>query len=253
MIPKGGDMGGTRLEGGAPSWDMQARGCGMAGAVCALELECWRAFAAMPDEPDTAGHFACQALADGNGRCCGHASRTGDGTRAGRRQSLSLLPCLQPTVSREPGQAGRPAAAARRVYATLALDPLPGRPGRECGWAAAVGIMTDFLAHYKGERLLLCPGGPAAGRASATTGTHALRPENILTEKRNFTMKKAAFATALLTACFLSACGSQKTDSNDLCRTNPPQDPRKARELDPEFSVDDEDTGETAERSRTRS
>ena len=29
-------------------------------------------------------------------------------------------------------------------------------------------------------------------------------------------MKKLLFATALLTALFLSACGSQKADSNDL-------------------------------------
>ena len=45
---------------------------------------------------------------------------------------------------------------------------------------------------------------------------------------------------------FLSACGSQKADSNDLAN-QPATRPEEGAELDPEFSVDDEDTGETAE------
>lgn len=59
-------------------------------------------------------------------------------------------------------------------------------------------------------------------------------------------MKKLLFATALLTALFLSACGSQKADSNDLAN-QPATRPEEGAELDPEFSVDDEDTDETAE------
>ena len=59
-------------------------------------------------------------------------------------------------------------------------------------------------------------------------------------------MKKLLFATALLTALFLSACGSQKADSNDLAN-QPATRPEEGAKLDPEFSVDDEDTGETAE------
>ena len=59
-------------------------------------------------------------------------------------------------------------------------------------------------------------------------------------------MKKLLFATALLTALFLFACGSQKADSNDLAN-QPATRPEEGAELDPEFSVDDEDTGETAE------
>ena len=59
-------------------------------------------------------------------------------------------------------------------------------------------------------------------------------------------MKKLLFATALLTALFLSACSSQKADSNDLAN-QPATRPEEGAELDPEFSVDDEDTGETAE------
>ena len=59
-------------------------------------------------------------------------------------------------------------------------------------------------------------------------------------------MKKLLFATAMLTALFLSACGSQKAESNDLAN-QPATRPEEGAELDPEFSVDGEDTGETAE------
>ena len=59
-------------------------------------------------------------------------------------------------------------------------------------------------------------------------------------------MKKLLFATALLTSFLLSACGSQKADSDDLAN-QPATRPEEGVELDPEFSVDDEDTGETAE------
>ena len=58
-------------------------------------------------------------------------------------------------------------------------------------------------------------------------------------------MKKLLFATALLTSLLLSACGSQKADSDDLAN-QPATRPEEGAELDPEFSVD-EDTGETAE------
>lgn len=58
-------------------------------------------------------------------------------------------------------------------------------------------------------------------------------------------MKKLLFATALLTSLLLSACGSQKADSDDLAN-QPATRPEEGAELDPEFSVA-EDTGETAE------
>ena len=43
-------------------------------------------------------------------------------------------------------------------------------------------------------------------------------------------MKKLLFATALLTALFLSACGSQKADSNDLAN-QPATRPEEGAEL----------------------
>ncbi|MED9883959.1 hypothetical protein, partial [Gemmiger sp.] len=59
-------------------------------------------------------------------------------------------------------------------------------------------------------------------------------------------MKKLLFATALLTSLLLSACGNQKADSDDLAN-QPATRPEEGAELDPEFSVDEEETGETAE------
>ena len=58
-------------------------------------------------------------------------------------------------------------------------------------------------------------------------------------------MKKLLFATALLTSLLLSACGNQKADSDDLAN-QPATRPEEGTELDPEISVDDEDTGEPA-------
>ena len=56
----------------------------------------------------------------------------------------------------------------------------------------------------------------------------------------------------MLTALFLSACGSQKADSNDLAN-QPATRPEEGAELDPEFSVDDEIPVRPPNRSRTRS
>ena len=47
-------------------------------------------------------------------------------------------------------------------------------------------------------------------------------------------MKKLLFATALLTSLLLSACGSQKADSDDLAN-QPATRPEEGAELDPEF------------------
>lgn len=57
-------------------------------------------------------------------------------------------------------------------------------------------------------------------------------------------MKKLLFATALLTALLLSACG-KKTD--DDLMNQPASTPEAGMEIDPEFSVDPEDTAENAQ------
>ena len=57
-------------------------------------------------------------------------------------------------------------------------------------------------------------------------------------------MKKLLFATALLAALLLSACG-KKTD--DDLMSQPASTPEAGMEIDPEFSVDPEDTAENAQ------
>ena len=57
-------------------------------------------------------------------------------------------------------------------------------------------------------------------------------------------MKKLLFATALLAALLLSACG-KKTD--DDLMNQPASTPEAGMEIDPEFSVDQEDTTENAQ------
>ena len=57
-------------------------------------------------------------------------------------------------------------------------------------------------------------------------------------------MKKLLFATSLLAALLLSACG-KKTD--DDLMNQPASTPEAGMEIDPEFSVDPEDTAENAQ------
>lgn len=57
-------------------------------------------------------------------------------------------------------------------------------------------------------------------------------------------MKKLLFATALLAALLLSACG-KKTD--DDLMNQPASTPEAGMEIDPEFNVDPEDTAENAQ------
>ena len=65
-------------------------------------------------------------------------------------------------------------------------------------------------------------------------------------------MKKLLFATALLTALFLSACGSQRLTATIL-RTNLPQDPRKARSWTRSSALTTRIPVRPPNRSRTRS
>ena len=133
--------------------DMQAVGCGMARALFALP--CWAAadtvlaFAAMPDEPDTAAMLR-RTLADGKRSparpWAGAAPRW-----TGWRYRVCLCCSPVPTASREP-PADPPAADPGGDAATLARRSLVWLPGRTaCGWAARWGHATVFWHSIRGK------------------------------------------------------------------------------------------------------
>ena len=127
--------------------DMQAVGCGMARALFALP--CWAAadtvlaFAAMPDEPDTAAILR-QALADGK-RLLLPRVRSRTEMDWVEIPSLSLLQPGAYGIPEPP--ADRPAADPGGYAATLALIPClaAGTDG------VRLGIMTVFWHNIRGK------------------------------------------------------------------------------------------------------
>lgn len=163
--------------------DMQAVGCGMARALFALP--CWAAaytvlaFAAMPDEPDTAAILR-RALADGK-RLLLPRVRSRAEMDWVEIPSLSLL---QPGAYGIPEpSADRPAADPGGYAATLALIPClaVGTDGVRLGRGG--GYYDRFLAQYKGERLLLCPAAALLADLPADDWDARFAPDEILTEK----------------------------------------------------------------------
>ena len=146
--------------------DMAAVGRGMAQALFSLPQ--WQsagavlAFAAMPDEPDTA-EILRRALADGK---------------------RLLLPRVRPGAFgiQEP-PADLPAADPAGYAAALALVPClaASRDGVRLGRGG--GYYDRFLAHYKGAGLLLCPEALLLDELPCDDWDARFAPENILTEK----------------------------------------------------------------------
>ena len=142
--------------------DMAAVGRGMAQALFSLPQ--WQsagavlAFAAMPDEPDTA-EILRRALADG------------------KRLLLPGAFGIQ-----EP-PADLPAADPAGYAAALALVPClaASRDGVRLGRGG--GYYDRFLAHYKGAGLLLCPEALLLDELPCDDWDVRFAPENILTEK----------------------------------------------------------------------
>ena len=163
--------------------DMQAVGRGMAETLFALPQ--WKnadtvlAFAAMPDEPDT-DLILRRALADSKRLLLPRVlSRTEmDWVEI---PDLGLLRPGAYGILEPP--AGLPAVDPAECAAPLALVPClaAGRDGVRLGRGG--GYYDRFLAHYKGERLLLCPEAVVADTLPCDAWDARFAPEEILTEK----------------------------------------------------------------------
>lgn len=189
MIPQKEGCGITKQE--ARRWakaqrtalDMQAVGRGMTAALTALP--CWAAadtvlaFAAMPDEPDTAA-LLHRALTDGKRLLLPRVQSKTEMDWV----EIPALRLLRPGAFgiQEP-PADLPAADPAGYAAALALVPClaASRDGVRLGRGG--GYYDRFLAHYKGAGLLLCPEALLLDELPCDDWDARFAPENILTEK----------------------------------------------------------------------
>ena len=137
------------------------------------------AFAAMPDEPDTA-EILRRALADGKRLLL---PRVRSKTEMDWVE-IPALRLLRPGAFgiQEP-PADLPAADPAGYAAALALVPCltASRDGVRLGRGG--GYYDRFLAHYKGAGLLLCPEALLLDELPCDDWDARFAPENILTEK----------------------------------------------------------------------
>lgn len=163
--------------------DRQAVGRAMAAEV--TSLPCWAAadtvlaFAAMPDEPDTAVLLRC-ALADGK-RLLLPRVRSKTEMDWVEIPDLNLLRPGAYGIPEPPAEL--PACDTAACRAPLALVPClaAARDGVRLGRGG--GYYDRFLAHYKGARLLLCPEAVLTDTLPCEPWDIRFAPEEILTEK----------------------------------------------------------------------
>ena len=162
-------------------------GCGARhGGSALFTLPCWAAagtvlaFAAMPDEPDTAAILR-QALADGKHLLLPRVLSKTEPWTGWRSRHLALLRPGAFGILEPP--ADLPAADPAVFARPLALIPClaAGRDGVRLGRGG--GYYDRFLAHYKGAKLLLCPEAVLTDTLPCDDWDAHFAPEEILTEK----------------------------------------------------------------------
>lgn len=163
--------------------DMRTVGRGMAEALFALpqwqDADTVLAFAAMPDEPDTA-EMLRRALADGK-RLLLPRVRSKTEMDWVEIPDLALL-CPGAFGILEP-PADLPAADPAQTDAPLALVPCLAASPDGVRLGRGGGYYDRFLAHYKGARLLLCPEALLLAALPCDDWDARFAPEEILTEK----------------------------------------------------------------------
>lgn len=163
--------------------DMRQAGRAMAAALFCLpdwqQARTVLAFAALPDEPDTAPLLR-RALAEGKRLLLPRVAGPG------RMEwvEITALPQLRPGRYHIPEPpAELPAVGPEAFAAPLALIPClaVSRAGVRLGRGG--GYYDRFLAHYKGRRLLLCPAALVWPTVPGEAWDARFAPEEILTEK----------------------------------------------------------------------
>ena len=160
-------------------------GCGLGMAQALFSLPQWQsagavlAFAAMPDEPDTA-EILRRALADGKRLLL---PRVRSKTEMDWVEIPALCLLRPGAFGIQEPPADLPAADPAGYAAALALVPClaASRDGVRLGRGG--GYYDRFLAHYKGAGLLLCPEALLLDELPCDDWDARFAPENILTEK----------------------------------------------------------------------
>ena len=167
--------------------DLHAIGTQMGRAL--LQLPVWQqadtvlAFASLPDEPDT--HFILQSTLAAGKRLLLPRVVNKTAMEWAEIPVLSALAAGAYGIAEPPGTL--PAADLTALGRTLALVPCLAADVHGTRLGRGGGYYDRFLAHYKGDKLLLCPAALVLPALEREEWDIAFSPAEILTEKGTLT------------------------------------------------------------------